>query len=192
MVEGHYEIEYIATVVPRLAPVCYLCGEAHTKHAEHVIAHTRQGTDLWSNIGGACARCNTSKGNRDHRLTDDEQSRLDAHQQAFRNAFDRISPVLVTEGLATRARRRAFPSGDPFADQDRTLLNMALLFDSTGATVTQMTAWMISAVEHMQKSGWLEPDPSWPIEEAVADHVEWALDSDPELLSYVPMSARRS
>lgn len=190
-VEGRYDIEYVATVVRRLAPNCYLCADAPSEHAEHVIAHTRAGTDLWTNIGGACARCNTSKGNRDHILSDEQQSRLDVHQRAFRDAFDRVKPALIIDALATRSKRKAFPTSDPYADQDHTLLDMALLFDCSGASIEQMTEWMISAIDLMQHRGWLASEASWPVGEAVADHVEWALDSDSDLLKYIPMAARR-
>ena len=171
----------MSSVVRALAPTCYLCGVAPSEHAEHVQPLARGGRDEWDNVGGACATCNAVKGDRVLTLTLDQSTRLAAQQTAFRAAYDRVTPGLVVEALATRARRKAAPTGDAEGDQDDALFRMRLLlFDGTGVSPDDGGSWLEAAVNLMQSRGWLKPVPGWPVPEAVADHLGFERDDDPD------------
>ena len=71
----------LAPLVRGQSLMCYLCGEEPTDHAEHVIPIAEGGQNRLSNLGGACWRCNLSKGDRIPEPTDDQKARL-AQQQA--------------------------------------------------------------------------------------------------------------
>jgi 5-methylcytosine-specific restriction endonuclease McrA len=72
------------------APICYLCGIDLTNHAEHVIPLARGGEDRLSNLGGACWKCNVSKGARIIESTDEQMERLSEQQVSLRRALDAI------------------------------------------------------------------------------------------------------
>jgi hypothetical protein len=87
---------YDSEVIRRLAPVCYLCGEAESEHLEHVHPQARGGSNHWSNLGGACEACNMSKGARIG-ITDEQQQRLDVQHQAFKEAAGRLTDDILMQ-----------------------------------------------------------------------------------------------
>jgi hypothetical protein len=76
--------------VRRLNRTCYLCGEARSEHADHVVPKSKGGSDHWSNIGAACAKCNISKYDTEG-ITPEQQERLEAQHRAMREAYDRLT-----------------------------------------------------------------------------------------------------
>lgn len=71
-------------------PICYLCGIEPTDHAEHVFPIAKGGEHRLSNLGGACWRCNLSKGDRLLDPTDEQVARLADQQVAVRASLDAI------------------------------------------------------------------------------------------------------
>jgi hypothetical protein len=177
-VEGRYDIEYYPPFAVRLLQGCYLCGAANSSHAEHLVPRARYGSDLWSNVGGACARCNAHKGDRVTELSPEQVHRFEEHQRLLRAAFGRVNDLLVAEALATRVRRKAYPSGDAFGDQDRALLDMRVLMWETGLSWEQMNRWLRGGLDLMLRRGWLKPEPTWPVDEAVPEHVTLAMEEE--------------
>lgn len=49
-------------IIRASGPICYLCGAEPTDHAEHVYPVAKGCEHRLSNLGGACWRCNLSKG----------------------------------------------------------------------------------------------------------------------------------
>lgn len=78
----------ISPMVRHLAPTCYLCRDAPTEHAEHVIPKAAGGSDT---LGGACAPCNLSKGDSILKPSREQQQRLADQQYAIRSALDAIA-----------------------------------------------------------------------------------------------------
>ncbi|MEX2251474.1 MAG: HNH endonuclease [Acidimicrobiia bacterium] len=83
-----YGTTRISPIVRYLAPRCYLCGEAPTEHADHVVSKALGGTDTWDNLGGACAACNGTKGDRALVFSDEQAARLAEQQAAIRAVLD--------------------------------------------------------------------------------------------------------
>ena len=66
-VRGSFDetFKYVAQLAPIIranGSICYLCGEEITDLAEHVYPIAKGGSHRLSNLGGACWRCNLSKG----------------------------------------------------------------------------------------------------------------------------------
>jgi 5-methylcytosine-specific restriction endonuclease McrA len=99
---GFAEATYISPIVRAFAPICYLCGEEPTDHAEHVIAQARGGSDHLSNIGGACWFCNVSKGDRPLDPTPEQVERLAAQQAALQAALATYAAPEGRDRLWTR------------------------------------------------------------------------------------------
>jgi len=85
-----YGTTRISPIVRYLAPRCYLCGEAPTEHAEHVIPIALGGPHTWANLGGACGDCNATKGDRVLEPSEEQAARLAEQQAAIRAALDAI------------------------------------------------------------------------------------------------------
>ena len=79
--------------------MCYLCGSAKTQHAEHLVARSTGGPDAWANMGGACGPCNIAKGARRLKLNPEQKKRWDEQQAAFRAAWERVDPNVVSAEL---------------------------------------------------------------------------------------------
>jgi hypothetical protein len=74
---------------------CYLCGEApdpktNPWNIEHVYPRSHGGSDLLTNLGLACRKCNSSKGARMITLTVEQESRLSAQQSAFARRYAKL------------------------------------------------------------------------------------------------------
>ncbi len=92
---------YSPPMVRAFAPICYLCGDEPTDHAEHVIAKARGGSDHLSNLGGACWSCNLSKGDRPLDPTTEQVERLAAQQAALETALARYTTPEAIDAMWT-------------------------------------------------------------------------------------------
>lgn len=97
-----YETDMEPTVVRRLAKICYLCGTARSTDAEHVHPKSRGGSDLWTNMAGACVDCNLAKRAKVDSLNEEQRIRAAEHQTLFRAAFARCTVDMVVEGVKYR------------------------------------------------------------------------------------------
>ncbi len=99
---GGFEAEcYSPPIVRAFAPICYLCGDEPTDHAEHVIAKGRGGSDHLSNLGGACWFCNISKGDRPLDPTTEQVERLAAQQAAHETALAQYTTPEAIDAMWT-------------------------------------------------------------------------------------------
>lgn len=76
-------------VVTRLAPTCYLCGEAPSRDAEHIVPRALGGLDEWGNLGAACSPCNSRKGAKLDAIDDAALMRLKKQQALYAASFER-------------------------------------------------------------------------------------------------------
>jgi hypothetical protein len=81
----------ISPMVRHLAPICYLCAEAPSEEADHVIPKVHGGTDSLSNLGAACRSCNSSKADHLVELTPEQEGRLASQQADIQTALREIT-----------------------------------------------------------------------------------------------------
>lgn len=78
---------------------CYLCGATPVENAEHFIPRSRGGSDLWTNIYGACLTCNTDKRARLITPTAQQRARMDEQQAIYRRHYARVSLATIMPEL---------------------------------------------------------------------------------------------
>jgi 5-methylcytosine-specific restriction endonuclease McrA len=59
---GWHWARVVATVVARDHGVCWLCGRPGANSADHVVPHSRGGTDALENLRAAHLACNLRRG----------------------------------------------------------------------------------------------------------------------------------
>ncbi|MEV1320022.1 HNH endonuclease [Micromonospora arborensis] len=91
-----------ASVVRRLAPTCYLCGSAKSTDAEHVHPKARGGSNLWTNMAGACGDCNLDKRAKVGDFSDGQLMRAAEQQVVFRTAHSRSTLDVAILGINYR------------------------------------------------------------------------------------------
>lgn len=132
---GQFDAPADPDAVRHMARQCYLCGQAKTEHAEHLVARSAGGRETWSNVGGACARCNITKGVRSVRLTAEQQQRWDQQQARFRAAWRRVNPEAVSAELARLFMIRRESFGEVTEDELIAALTEFIEYNITGGEV---------------------------------------------------------
>lgn len=146
----HFGFEEWACLYPAglsgLAPTCYLCGEAPTYVVEHVLPRSRGGADEWSNVGGACNRCNLRKSNRILDFTAEQKERFAVQQASFRRAYER---ALKTPDALLVADATAGSWLDGFDDSDPEMTDGAAPWIAHGAMLE-----LVSNLAHWEVAAW--------------------------------------
>lgn len=154
---GQYDVDANPVMVRLLAPVCYLCGTASTEEAEHVHPRRWAGLDAWSNMAGACIRCNRLKRDRIGHLTAEQITRAAEHQTAFRAVHGLVDDALVIDGMASRARKWRPRWDDPELDRQDLVTRLSDWFDETGAPLDLVVRFVSDTIAVMLERQWIEP-----------------------------------